>query len=232
MGFEENFVGSYHFNYIYLHNYTSDIDGDSFTPCQMAYVCHTINGSAVITPVITIVDLAVVNSVCSGDMRGSLISAGKQFALDEKAVLTLACTFSTLFATNWFVDENLSTAAGTVVNTVLSMAKDSVFMGGSLTKTTRVLFVAKDIISILPSVSFPGLCFLDRLILVFLTQIPCTLLNSLAMDIHIFRDSRRRSTRIQRSFFSNFPIRFFKSAVGNALAGHINYGIITAITEP
>lgn len=182
-------------------------------------------GSSVITPIITVADIAVIKTASSGGMVNSVISASREYRFDEKSILTFSCSFATLLSTNWFVDEKVKTLSGVFVNTGLSMWKDSVMMGNSLSKTTRFLFVLRDVISILPSISYPRLCFIDKACLVFLSQVPCTLLNAYAMDLHIFRHVYGRRTRIKRSFFSNFPIRFLKSLFGNTLACQINYGV-------
>ena len=183
-------------------------------------------GSVATTPFINIADIAVVKSASSGNMIGSIVDASKEFRFDQKSVLTYSCTFATLVSTNWFVDERLKTLSGIVVNTGLSMWKDSTFMGGSLSNTTRFLFVLKDVISFLPSISYPGLNFVAKTCLVFLSQVPCTLINCIGMDRHIFKNACGRKTRIRRSFYANFPIRFLKSVFGSTLACQINYGVL------
>ena len=183
-------------------------------------------GSVATTPSINIADIAVVKSASSGSMFGSIVDASREFRFDEKSVLTFSCTFLTLASTNWFVDDRFKTLSGVVVNTGLSMWKDSVLMGGSLSNTTRFLFVLRDVVSIIPSISHPGLNFVAKTCLVFFSQVPCTLLNTLAMDRHIFNDARGRRTRIRRSFCSSFLVRFLKSVFGSTLACQINYGVM------
>ena len=183
-------------------------------------------GSVATTPMITVADVAVVKSASSGNMIGSIVDASKEFRFDEKSVLTFGCSFSTLVVCNWFVDERFKTLSGIVVNTGLSMWKDSTFMGGSLSNTTRFLFVLKDVISFLPSISYPGLNFVAKTCIVFLSQVPCTLINCVGMDRHIFKNACGRRTRIRRSFCANFPIRFLKSVFGSTLACQINYGVL------
>lgn len=183
-------------------------------------------GSAAITPVITVADVAVIKSASTGSMVKSVVEASREYRFDEKSNLTFGCAFSTLVVSNWFVDERLRTMSGILVNTGLSMWKDHIFMGGSLSHTTRFLFVLRDVISIIPSMTYPGLNFVDKAFLVFLSQIPCTLLNAYSMDIHIFRNVSGRRTRMRRSFCANFPIRFLKSVFGSTLACQINYGVL------
>ena len=183
-------------------------------------------GSVATTPASTVADIAVIKSATSGSMIGSIVDASKEYRFDKKSVLTFSCTFATLTSTNWFVDERLKTLSGVVVNTGLSMWKDSVMMGGSLSNTTRFLFVLRDVISILPSISYPGLNFIAKTCLVFLSQVPCTLINAYSMDSHIFQNACGRRTRIRRSFRANFPIRFLKSVFGSTLAYQINYGVL------
>lgn len=183
-------------------------------------------GSAAITPILTVADVAVIKSASTGSMVKSVVEASREYRFDDKSSLTFGCAFSTLVVSNWFIDERLKTVAGIAVNTGLSMWKDCRFMGGSLSKTTRFLFVLRDVISILPSITYPELCFIDKACLVFLSQVPCSLINALAMDIHLFRNISGRRTRLKRSFRANFPIRFLKSVFGSTLACQINYGVL------
>lgn len=189
-------------------------------------------GSVAITPISTVADVAVIKSASTGVMVKSLNDACREYRFDDKSILTFGCSFSTLVVSNWFVDEGLKTIAGVIVNTGLSMWKDSVYLDGPLSKTTRVLFVFRDVVSILPSVFRPGMRFLDKAVLVFMFQIPCTLITGLAMDLHIFKNCKSpgmRISRIKRSFGSSFIIRFFKSMFGNTLACQINHGALNGM---
>lgn len=101
-------------------------------------------------------------------MTKSVMSSLKEYGLkNKKSIANFACTFSTFFATNLFVDESITTLSGVATSTGLSAWKDTIYLGGSLPETTRVIFVTKDVLASLPSVSFPGLCFLYRTALVF-----------------------------------------------------------------
>jgi hypothetical protein len=185
--------------------------------------------SSAITPVCTIADVAVVKIAFSGDPIRSTMTACQEFQFDEKSSITFAGMLCTLLATNAFDGGPLGSIPGVLAGTGFSAWKDSVFMGGSLSRTTRVLFVAKDVLSILPSVSRPSMCFLHRVFLVLLSQIPCTLLHSLAMDIHIFAGPGKRRRRVLRSFLANYPIRITKTVLGSALACHINFGLVRVL---
>ena len=183
-------------------------------------------GSAAITPLTTIADVAVIKAATTGNMMDSVFCAGREYRLDEKSNLTFVCMSSTLFVTNWFVDENMKILSGLVVSTGLSAWKDSVFMGGSLSKTTRVIFILRDVISMIPSMYRPDMFFVEKILMVLLFQVPCTLLNALSMDIHIFKTNRGRSERVRRSFMANYPIRFLKSISGNTLACSLNHFMV------
>lgn len=183
-------------------------------------------GSAAITPIITVADVAVIKSATTGSMVKSVLDASKEYRFDEKSNLTFGCAFSTLVVSNWFLDDRLKTLSGIAVNTGLSMWKDSIYMGGSLSHTTRFLFVLKDVMSIIPSLTYPELCFVKKAFLVFLSQVPCTLVNAYAMDVHIFKQVCGRRKRIWRSFCANLPIRVLKSVFGSTLACQINYGVL------
>ena len=183
--------------------------------------------SAAVTPSSTVADIAVVQSASSGGMMSSIVDATKHYSFDVRSALTFMCTFSTLLATNCFVDKRVNTLSGVVVHTGFSMCKDSAMMGGGLCKTSRVLFVFRDVTSIYASISCPKMCFLHKACVVVLCQIPSTLLNCLAMDVHIFGTPRRRSRRVFRSFCANFPIRLLKSTFGSTLACEINHGMVS-----
>ena len=207
----------------------------SLTPMLTRCFIPAAVGSLVTTPINTITDYIAINTSHGKNFGSSLVSACRQCSLDEKSALAFGVTFSTLFANNVCVDESVGLATGTAVNTVLSMVKDSVYMGGSLTLKTRSLFLIKDVISIVPSISLPELGFVERMVLVFLSQIPCTLINSAALDNHYFPVSgtlRDRKRRIRRSFLANFPVRFLKSLLGSALAGHVNHTMVRFFVSP
>lgn len=189
-------------------------------------------GSVAVTPVSTVADIAVIKSASTVGMVKSLVDASREYRFDDRSILTFGCSFSTLVVSNWFVDERLKSISGVIVNTGLSMWKDSVYLGGSLSKTTRFLFVFRDVISIIPSVYRPGMRFLDKAVLVFMFQIPCTLFTGLAMDLHIFKNCKSpgmRRTRIKRSFCTSLTIRFLKSIFGNTLACQINHGVLNGL---
>ena len=189
-----------------------------------------IMGSTITTPMLAIADDAIVNSAKTGNMMGSIVSCTRDYKIDMKSGTTFATSFATLLSANCFVDENLKTFSGVFVNTALSAWKDDVFMGGNLSVTTRSLFILKDILSTIPAIAYPDMSHFQRLVLVFLSQIPCTLMNMLAIDLHVFKKTKRgRRTRVIHSSLKNFPIRFLKSTLGGALAFQINFGIIKHI---
>ncbi len=195
----------------------------------LACAAPALVGSAVTAPLLTVADVAVVESAASGIGAAAAVTrAARRFRFDDDRTLTtFACTVSTLSATNWFSDDGLGRAlAGATVNAALSAWKDGVYMGGPISARTRLCFAAKDALSTLGAVASSEVSLARRLLLVFLSQVPCTLLNSLAMDSHVFGWGRGsgggRAGRVLRSFRSGFLVRLLRSALGMALASQIN----------
>ena len=184
-------------------------------------------GSASITPLSTIAEVAVVKSAESGNMFLSVKSSVEECRLNEKFAVTFFYSFSTLLAKNLFVDERVKMVSGIVVGTGLSAWKDSIYMGGNLSMKTRCLFFSRDMISLL--FSLPDMCFQKRVLMVLVSSIPCTLLDSLSMDMHIYGGLYGRRSRLKKSFISNLPIRFFRSTICGATGFHINYTLMNII---
>jgi hypothetical protein len=177
-------------------------------------------GSVSITPLSTVAECAVVKSAESGNIFLSLKYSMGECRLNEKSAVTFLYSFSTLLAKNIFVDKRVKMISGIAVGTCLAAVKDSIYMGGNLSTKTRVLLSTKDVISLL--FSLPDMCYKQRVLMVLVYSIPCTLLESISLDMHIYGGLYGRQERVTKSFISNLPIRFFRSTICGATGFHIN----------
>ena len=188
-------------------------------------------GAGVVAPLCSIVDVAIVKSAKSGDMIGSIVESGTGFKLDRISLLNFSIACSPLISTNFLKGGTTQLFVGTALCMGISMVKDSILLGKDTPFATKAMFVLRDGIANSPSLFYPGGNFSRQFVSILACQVPCTLLNSVAIDYCLYSNDNDKSNYINKStgdrifhaFTTSYGVRVSRSVFSIGVSTGINH---------
>lgn len=186
-------------------------------------------GSVAVVPICSLVDISVVKSSKNGDIGKSIIESLNNFSPDITSMLNFSIVCSSLLSSNFARGSKRQVAIGTIMCMGLSMIKDSLLLGTDVPMITKSLFILRDGIANYPCLLYPGGTFRKQAIAIMTCQVPCTIINSYAIDYYFFSDKNDeymcKSTydRILNHFYASYLVRVSRSMLSIGLSTEINH---------
>lgn len=199
----------------------------------MKHSFPAILGASAVAPICSIIDIGIVKFHYSGDMIGSIIKSTNEFKIDNTSLLNFSIICSPLISTNFIKGHKKQIIVGTGICVFLSIIKDILILGKDVPMATKMMFVARDSIANCPSLLFPGGMFRKQFAAIVGCQIPCTILNSTAIDYHLFSCDKKKDkymnkdtyNRIYNSFVNSYAVRVLRSFFSIGASTGINYNM-------
>lgn len=197
----------------------------------MKGIIPAVMGASTVTPVCSLSDISVVKSAKSGGMMDSIIDSGKNFRLDMTSFLNFSIGCTTLLSTNFIKGNTKQIVIGTTICMALSSIKDTLLLEQDTPAKTKLMFVLRDGIANSPCLIYPGGNLKKQFGLIIMVQIPCTFINSYAIDYCIFSEKKETYMcqetydRIMYSFYTSYPIRVTRSMFAIGLSTWINHSV-------
>jgi hypothetical protein len=194
-------------------------------------VLPAVLGAAVVSPVSTLADISIVKSAKSGDTVKSVVESCKEFRVDTTCVLNFMIGLSALLSTNFLNGHKKQILVGTGCCIALSAIKDILLLDKDVPTRTKSLFVLRDGLANLPCLLYPGGSVRNQFMSITIVQIPCTLINSYAIDYCLFSNREdeymcnESYERLSSHFLTSYFIRLPRSAFSIGLSTWINYNL-------
>ena len=196
-------------------------------------IIPAIMGASTVAPLCSIIDVGIMNSHHSGDMKGSIIKSGKEFKLDTTSLLNFSIACSPLISTNFIKGAKKQVVVGTGLCMILSMIKDTLLLGKDVPMATKAMFVVRDGIANYPSLLYPGGTIRKQFVSIVACQVPCTILHSTAIDYYLFSGKNKKDkyinqstyNRIYKSFINSYGLRVSRSFFSIGASTGINHNM-------
>lgn len=196
-------------------------------------IIPAIIGASTVTPLCSIIDIAIVKSAQSGDMLGSIIESVNNFKIDRTSLLNFSVACSPLLSTNFLKGGTKQVLIGTTLCMGLSVIKDTLLLDNDVPLATKLMFVARDGIANSPSLLYPGGTFSKQVLAIMACQVPCTLINSVAIDYCLYSDYNDKyeylntstCNRIFHAFTTSYGVRVSRSVFSIGISTEINHNM-------
>lgn len=188
-------------------------------------------GAASVAPICSLVDISVIKASRNGDIRKSMVDSFNNFSPDITAMLNFSIVCSSLLSSNFAKGSTRQVAIGTMMCMSLSMIKDSLLLDKDVPIRTKLLFILRDGIANSPCLLYPGGTFRKQAIAITTCQVPCTLINSYAMDYCLFSDKdgeymcKSTYDRVLNHFYASYLVRVSRSMFSIGVSTGINHNM-------
>lgn len=188
-------------------------------------------GAAIVSPVSTLADISIVKSAKSGDTVKSVVESCNEFRIDTTCALNFMIGLSALLSTNFLNGHRKQILVGTGFCMTLSAIKDILLLDKDVPVRTKSLFVLRDGLANLPCLLYPGGSLINQVMSITIVQIPCTFINSYAIDYCLFSDRegkymcKETYERLASYFLTSYVIRLPRSVFSIGLSTWINYNL-------
>ena len=194
------------------------IIGKILVPACVSSICTS--------PFTHIMDTSVIkmSSSSTATIHESLISSVKDFEINPSFAMGFSTLFISLFGCNFFKEEIYRLVSGVFIGTTMSVCKDNLMLTHehknlSVPFKSNICFGVRDAISLIATMRKPS-NLLEHVFIISLSQIPCTILNCIGLEI-----AHRREPDIMEmtaSFRKAYIVRTFRANIGIGSASNMN----------
>jgi len=177
------------------------------------------------SPFTHVMDTSVIKMSSSKiTIHESLASSIKDFEINTPFLMGFSTLFISLFGCNFFKDEIYRLFSGVFIGTTMSVCKDNLMLKEEnkdiyVPVGSNICFGVRDAISLIATMRKPT-NFMEHIIIISLSQIPCTILNCLGLEIVYGR--KPMSLHMIKSFKKSYVVRSVRSTIGIGSASNIN----------